>query len=297
MLAYSSRKSHARAIYDVLIDGIGDAFDTDPEGLEAARIYARAIVLGSAQYQFDRAGNNRNPLKATELLGLLENDYQIIPGPNATLNDRRRELAARVRVAKGNRRGAIEYALRTLLGSDFIDYRTTAPADIVTTPSSPGDVGVFAARGTQKKTFAFRGAIAHIGIPIYEAIDLVGGTEIPRVGETYCVDPDPRRNIEKIMITDVSVGSDPVYVRATFTKSHDPGTFATRPHPYWISNKRYDRVVVSVAAAKDAETRRKINELMGRALRGVSQWAICHNSGYFTSDDAVLGLTDSTPAQ
>jgi hypothetical protein len=292
-LAFSGKPSHGESIYRTLKDNFGDVFDTGDQGLQQARLYAQSMVLASAQYQLDRAKNNKFPGTATELLGVLEHDYQVVPSSKATLNDRRAYLSAVQKITRGNRREAIEDALRTLLGSDFIAYRTTLPADIATLPASPGTVGVFAGRGTQKKVFQIDGTIAIIGTPVFVPITMLSNSGPPLTGEKYCIDPDPRRNIEQVTIGIVL--PDPLFVEITFTKSHESGTLGTRPHPYWISNQRYDRIVVSLAAAKDPETRRKINELMGRALRGVSQWAIMHDLGYFTCDDPVLGLPDCTP--
>jgi hypothetical protein len=292
-LAFSGKPSHGESIYNTLKDNFGNVFDTSETGLQQARLYAQAMVLASAQYQADRAKNNKNPATATELLGVLEHDYQVIPGSRATLPQRRAYLSAVQKITRGNRREAIEDALRTLLGPDFIAYETTLPADIVSTPSNPATGGgVFAGRGTQKKVFQIDATIATIGVPVFVPITMLAG-DPPLTGETYTVDPDPRRNIEQVTIGIVQ--PDPLFVEITFTKAHDSGTLGTRPHPYWISNQRYDRVVVSVAAATDPETRRKINELMGRALRGVSQWGIIVGTGFFTSDDPVLGLPDCVP--
>src|SRR4051812_12574058 len=88
-MAFSSKPTHGRAIYESLVDGQGDAYNRDFNGLQQARNYALAICLASAQYQLDRALNNRNPAKATELLGRLEQDFQVVPPPNATLPQRR----------------------------------------------------------------------------------------------------------------------------------------------------------------------------------------------------------------
>ncbi|HEY3254600.1 MAG TPA: hypothetical protein VGJ91_11650 [Polyangiaceae bacterium] len=295
MLSYSSRQTHARAIYDVLVEGVGDSFDTDPDGLEAARLYATAMVLGSAQYQLDRAGNNRRPLKATELLGLLEKDYQIVPAPDATLNERRRELAARARISKGNRRGAMEYALRTLLGDDFIEFRTVSVAQAVSSPAEPAAIGAYPPRGTAKKTLRIAVPISQVGVPISVPFAAVGESQLPIAGERYSVDPDTHcPNIESVTLAAVSG----LTLTATFSKPHGAGAVATNSNPAWISNKRYVTVVVTLPAAKDPEKRRKIHEFMERAARGVTQWAIAQSTpGFFTCDHAALGLTDCVPVQ
>jgi hypothetical protein len=293
MLAYSSKQTHARAIYNALVEGVGDSLDTDPEGLEAARLYATAMVLGSAQYQLDRAGNNRHPLKATELLALLEKDYQIVPAPDATLNERRRELAARARISKGNRQGAMEYAFRMLLGDAFIEYRTVDVADAVASPAQPELVGAYLPRGTEKKTLQIASLIATTGVPVTVPFAAVGLSQLPIAGETYSFDPDTRNpNIEAVTLTAVAG----LTLTGVFTKPHEAGAVATNRNPAWISNKRYVTIVTTLAAATDPETRRKINEHMARVARGVTQWEIIHDQGQLVSDDDVLGLSDCTEA-
>lgn len=292
--AFSSKPAHGQSIYETLRANFGDVFLTDFDGsLQQARLYAQAMCLASSQYQLDRALNNRTPQKATELLGVLERDYQVIPSPRSTLEQRRAYLSAFQKITRGNRREAMEDALRTLLGADFIEYRTTQRANIVASPASPGSVGVFAPAGTKKKVFRIDATVAIIGVEVDFSVTPLGGTEFPLVGETYCVDPDPRRNIEQITI----LSADPALgdCTAVFTKSHEFGTLAVRPHPYWISNQRYDVIVVSVAASQDPETRRKVNELMARAARGVSTWDIISNAGTFILDHPTRGILDATP--
>lgn len=293
-LAFSGKPSHGESIYGTLKDNFGNVFDTSETGLQQARLYAQAMVMASAQYQVDRAKNNKNPATATELLAVLEHDYQVVPSSKATLPERRAFLSAVQKITRGNRREAIEDALRTLLGADFIAYQTTLPADIVATPSNPATGGgVFAGRGTQKKVFRLDAAVATVGTPVTVPITMLSHTGPPLTGETYCIDPDPRLNIEQVTIGIVLF--EPLKVQITFAKAHDPGTLGTRPHPLWFSSQRYDTVMVSVAAASDPETRRKINELMGRALRGVSQWCIVHNAGTFILDSPTRGILDATP--
>jgi hypothetical protein len=297
-LAFSGKPSHGESIYRTLRDNFGDVFTTDFNSVQQARLYAQAMCLAASQYTLDRAYNNRTPAKATELLPALEKDHQVIPSPRSTLNQRRAYLSAFQKIGRGNRREAVEDALRTLLGSAFIRYTTTAPADIVATPASPEIPGVFAGPGAKKKVFAITQdvvptlSVAVLTVPFTS----LGGTEAPMVGEKYCVDPDSRSpNIEQITITGVGPGT----ISAIFLRAHAAGTLAVRPHPYWISNQRVNTIVVTQAAAQDPETRRKINELMARIARSVSIWQIVQGTttGFFTSDDPVLGLPDINVVQ
>lgn len=290
---FSGKPPVGQVIYETLRDNMGSTYDRSFDGRQQARLYAQAMCLSASRYETERAGNNQNPLTADELLPALERDYQVVPAFGASKSARRRVLAARRLTTRGPRREAVEDALRTLLGSAFIAYETTDIADAVTFPSSPGDVGVFARAGAQKKLFQLGAPVSRTGIVVSVPFTPLGGTDAPLVGETYCIDPDTRHpSIEQITIASVAGGS----FSATFLKPHTAGALAVRPHPIWISSKRYNRVVVTFAAATDPETRRKINEQMKRQLRGVSRWCIVHSLGTLMPGDAHRAIPTCTTA-
>ncbi len=288
--AFSSKPTHGQAIYEAMRDSMGGTYETDFSGKQQARLYAQAMCIGAAQYQFDRAHNNGKASTSTELLPSHERDYQIVPSYGSTLNERRQVASARALVTRGPRREAVEDALRTLLGDDFVSYETTDAGDAITFPSSPGDVGTFTRPGSQKKLLRLDANISLIGVPNTVPFTSLGGTDAPIVGESYTVAPDSRNpNIEKITLTAVT----PATITAVFNKPHTVGTLATRPHPLWISSKRYSRIVVTFVAATDPETRRKINEQMKRQLRGISRWCIVQE-GEALGDDPLFGIGDAT---
>lgn len=285
---FSGKKPAGQVIYETLSEGMGTTYDLENGVRQRARLFAQAMCLSAAQYETERAGNNQNPLTANELLPALERDYQVVPRFDATKHERRQVLAARRIVTRGPRQEAVEDALRALLGDDFIAYEPVSTADAVTWPPSPGDVGVFAAPGTQGKLLRIDANVSTTGVALSVPFVSLGGTDAPMAGETYTVEPDSRSpRIEQITVASVSGGS----LVATFTKSHPIGAIAVRPLPLWISSKRRNRIVVSPAAANDPETRRKINEQMKRQLRGVSQWWIVREGEFDTSDPA-LSLTN-----
>lgn len=287
---FSSRAPHGRKIYEALKASQGDTYEEDFSGRQSARLYAAAMALGAAQYQIDRALNNASPLTATELLGKIENDYQIVPNFNQNLQERRVIADARRKVTRGARRESVESALRGLLGSDFIEYVTTDPAARDVWPASPGDVGAFKRAGAPRKAFRIAANVARSG-PQAVAIEAIDGLDLPMAGETYTVEPDTRHpSIEKITISSATGSS----IVATFAKPHTRGAVALTPHPAWTSHQRYSRVVLTFAAANDAETRRRVNELMARMLRGVSRWFICHDRGDWVIEDPERGLLDRT---
>lgn len=288
---FSSRPPHGRSVYESLRDNFGETYEKSFDGRQQARLYAQAMCIGAAQYQLDRAVNNRKPLAATELLPSLERDYQISPAYNATLHQRRQVVAARALTTRGARREAVEDALRTLLGTDFVSYDTTATSDAVTWPTQPGVVGTFAPQGAQKKVFRIDAHVLSVEVPTTVPFTSLGNTTPPVVGETYTVDPDSRNpNIEQITISAVNGSS----LTATFSRPHALGAIAARPHPLWISSKRYSRIYVTPTAAVSVESRRKVNEQMRRQLRGVSQWCIVSTAGTFILNSPTRGILDAT---
>lgn len=283
--AFSSRPTHGRSIYETIVENQGDSYDSDFSSLQSARLYADSICLASAQYQLDRALNNRDVSKATELLTQLEKDFQVTPGQNDTLKQRRDFLVAVVKVSKGNSQGAIESALKSAIGDDFISYTHLTPTLF---PEFPGSTGIFPRDGEPIKQFKIVPYIATTGTSITVPISVVEHSEYPIAGESYIVDPDPRMNIEKITIESVSGNS----ITTTFSRAHEPMSSATSPYPLWSSYARYSNITVSHSAVSDPEKRRKINEIMSRSARGVSQWAIVSGSG-FILDDTVRGIMNA----
>jgi hypothetical protein len=104
-------------------------------------------------------------------------------------------------------------------------------------------------------------------------------------GDAIVVDPGNTSQMEKVVVSAVSTVSSGglaplctpgfVYFLANWTKSHDVGAaITTGNHPYWWSSQRLDYVVIPYAMATDPPTRKKVDLLMGKLLRGVDTWAI-----------------------
>lgn len=277
--AFSSRPPHGQVIYEALRDGQGNAYDSDfGTSRQQARLYAQAMCLGSARYQLERAGNQGNPSKATEMLPVIEKEYQLVPARSATLDERRATAAARAALSRGARRDAVEEALRLELGDDFVAYETTAQGAQTTWPAgdvAPGQTGNFTRADVPLKLIRLVDAISRTGTPIAVQFELLVGSA-PLPGDVVVVHPDVRGPIEKVTLADVS-GST---LTATFTKAHDPGTLArTGLVPAWLSTQRFARISLTTSAARDPEKRRRVNQIMGRIARGVSQWAIVGQAG------------------
>ncbi len=190
-------------------------------------------------------------------------------------------------MSRGNSQQVIEYALSLVLDTDFVAYRHLI-AD--PWPYNPQGTSVFAVAGEITKQFILPACVSETGYAIDVQFEKLGDSAAPLAGEHYTVDPDPLRTIEVVKIESVSGNS----ARILFQRAHEAGTIATRSYPLWSSHRRYSLVVVSLSAAQDAEKRRKVNDLMARASKGVSQWAIVSDQGSFILDSATRGILGST---
>jgi hypothetical protein len=105
------------------------------------------------------------------------------------------------------------------------------------------------------------------------------------VGDDIVVDAGNPDLAEVVTVTATSiVAGSPAYraLTAVFTKPHAAGAVCViGDWPYWHSTKRTSLVILAEAAAEDQETRRKVNDLMGRMAREVSRWAIAGGSGSY----------------
>lgn len=300
LLRYTGAMPDAEKIYDSLLanEGNGAAFSDDAASIQQARNYARAMVLAGAKSQIDRAKNNEDPHRATELLPALERDYGIVPLDGQTFPERRAAVAARQEVVFGASQGVIVGKLTELLGADFVAYsRVSAPGKFPPDPPGTptlGSVVAFDRPGAQIKVVRITDALSVLGSRTVNYQSL-GGTSPLAIGDVLTVEPDPRGNVEAVTVTAVGVGT----FTATFLHSHSAGTTAVHPCPLWISEQRTSIIRVSLAASQDAVKRQRIHDLMGRYARGVSTWYIVADTGggplVFTSDDATLGLPDIIP--
>ncbi len=272
-LVLSSKPSHSALVYKMLIGSLGGNYKVQKGSREDAWCYATAMRLGYARYLLEHAGYQLQPLKVTEMMGHREWEYGIVPGQDDSLYTRRQVLAAREKLPRGARREAVVDALTTLLGADFLGYRTTAPAEIVNWPLNLGDQPMNLQRPTvPRKLIRITQAISTgLGAPqevTYSGVDL--GEGAPLIGDKFVVEPEIPARAEVVTIE--FVGEN---ITATFNNPHDANCLATtQPYPMWTGTQRANLIFVSMSASVDPEKRRKINELLERILRGVSTWAI-----------------------
>jgi hypothetical protein len=285
--AFSSAPSHGERIFRNMLSNIGvESLSTEEGTRMRAFCYASAMQAARVRYTLEHAGYQLDPLKVTEMLPLREDEYGIVPGPHDSIDDRRATLAARLLAPLGADFNNIKNALITLLGDDFVQYIPTAYADSIRFPTNAGDQPMNLVTPRQPNLVTLTNTISTgLGAPqwvFYEPFELPSVPDAEAqptaiyVGETLIVNPGHNALHETVTVTGVRelTPGFPEF-EATFNNPHDAGTIASNmPYPYWVSTKRANLIVLEASAAADAETRRKVNELLARMLRTVSIWYI-----------------------
>jgi len=292
LLAFSGAPSKGEKIYRALRANAGGTTVYAATGHHDAKLYAQAMTFARAHATAARMGLQARPTKATDLLPILEEDYRVAVPADATLSERRAAVAARARLSRGAARQHVESALTALLGADFTALLTNATPDLFPADPEASVIGLWAKPTVERKLVRLTSSVAILGSPVvctYE--DVTGESPTIHVGEKLIVQPENVALAERVTVTAAGAGT----FTATFTKSHDVGSLAsTSPWPLWVSSIRHALVHVASAASSNAETRRKINDLMSRAARVVSTWSIVGSLGPFTLDESTL---DNTPTE
>lgn len=280
--------SDAEKVYKSMIGAYTDpkngaqAFDMTPGTHMEAHVYATAMAIADANAAVKRAGNQRRGATAYDMLPALEDRLGLVPGPTATIPQRRVAVVARTKRSRGARRESIEDALRTALGSRFVAYRPIAASESTKWPASPGTgPGVFRRLGTPLQAIRILEPVTTGAVTVgYENIDTSAQEIRIEVGNVLCLDPSNLGLAERITITGSTGSGSTREISFTATKAHDDGCGAVNQAPVWWSNKRHSWIIVDTAAnAVDPEVRRIVAEVMGRLARGVSLWSVAAKSG------------------
>lgn len=284
MLRLSGAPSHAENIYRSLLAGYSKAFDVAEGSRKESQSYATAMALARVKYAAEHAAGQSLPDRIDVMLPVQERAYGLVPGPRDTLPQRRAAYASRRRVPKAPSRAMIESTLRERLGDALIAVVPTPIADAVLYPSFIGDPPtLLRSAGVTRKLVRLLDPVtvnADYSDPIrYESIlesGVVDGSELLLVGDSLVVEPETLGITEPVTVTEVGVADDglPTFV-AFFESPHSIGALASQQnYPAWASTKRHTTIVLSVAAAVDATSRRKVDEFMSRAMRASSTWSI-----------------------
>lgn len=299
--AFSGKLSMAETIYRAMKASQSEAFDLSIGTHQEAKIYADARGMARAGMALVRAGNQAQFSKATDLLPLLEADFDITPGARDDLNTRRVRGAAAERLSRGAALENIVASLRTILGTSFLAVRTLTPAESTVYPVAPyGDSRVNAQLpSSQGRYVTLTDGVTNTG-PLgvgYTNLDPTQGEVKLLAGDVVMVQPENSGLSEKVTVTAAfGSGASRQFV-ATFARCHDIGAIVTTaPWPYQWSTKRYYLIVVAAAAAIDTNLRRLVDEFMARVVPATSQWAIVQPTspgaltiGPFTLGSSPLG--------
>jgi hypothetical protein len=298
MLAFSSKPSRAESIYNSLANQFTDSgISVDPGSREDCTLYAQAMGMARARYCLEKAWNQILPNKVTDLLDQHEADYGIVPGPTQTTDQRRGALVARKLLPLGAARNNVENALRALLGTDLLAYRTTTAGEGVSTPTNSTDQPLnFQLATVAPKLVTLASDIsvglgapqtvgyAKVALPLHPGLS--PSANYIQAGDKLVVEAG-RFSLEEVVTVTASTSST---FTATFNNAHQAGAYCTtQPWPAWSSTQRHALIVLTASAAVDPVKRQAIHDIMGRIARGVSTWAIVASTGTGTAGPFVIG--------
>lgn len=308
LLKMSSAPSPAKVIYDAkkaALGGDGTNFVIRQGSRLGARLYAESIMEALIDEKIRRAGNQDLPSKVFEQLPDREREFGLTPAAGDSFHGRKLALAARMLLPGGATRNNVENALRTLLGDDFIAYRTILPGERVKWPANLGDQPMNLKRpDIPRKLIRITDPITiGLGSPQlvgFSAVSPPATADDPvlRKGDVLVVEPEVLGRTETVTVTGVFQDDfGGMTFRATFNQAHETNAWAsTAPYPLWISTQRTCLVVLSASAAVDPEKRRQTNDLLARILRGVSTWSIVaqtapNQAGPFVLNQSPMNAT------
>jgi hypothetical protein len=285
--------THIEQFYRLLPALWGTEIDfTEVGSDDELKLYAWSVVLGSALYEAEKAGNQANPLKASDLIPLLEQDFGIIPGAKDSLQDRQNAIAVAELFPRGCIPSNVVNASKLIVAAmNFLAYvpspEAPNPTRFPTWPISVGVVpGQFKDVRVLPRFLQLIDPVATTGERwvAYENLDTTITTPTLILnGETVVVQAGNTSTMERVTVDNVATpaavpsGCTPGYnyFQADFQRSHDIGApIVTGNYPYWWSTQRLSYIVVSATAAVNRQLRAKLDVLLGKILRTVDMWAI-----------------------
>lgn len=301
-LEFSNDASNAEKIYRSMVNAYADprsgapVLDMTIGTHMEAKVYATSMAIAASNASVQRAGMQRRGATAFDMLPSLESKFGVVPGPAATITQRRAVITERTKLPHGARRESVDDALRTALGSRFVAYRPIAISESTKWPASPGvGPGVFKRRGTPFQAVRFLEPVNSGATTVaYENLDTNAPEVRLEVGTVLCLDIANLGLCEKVTVT-ASTGTGATReVSFTASVGHDDAATGVNQAPVWWSTKRHAWIIVdTVASAVDPAVRRAVADTMGRLARGVSTWAIATkvgaNIGGFQLDTTQLG--------
>lgn len=279
LFRFTSAPTPAETAYQAYIAGIGSkAFSLTQSGSNGveAKIYATAIQVGIARAcGIEKAWNQQLPNYASDKLPSLESEWGVTVNATDSIQTQQQKLAAQFLLQRGARQEAIESALTALLGSGFYTLRVTLPGEVLTVPAAPDS----STAGSWQQVSQTPKYIKLIQAVIFRSTQtisyqLVGGSTQLLVGDVVTIDPGHGTRAEAITIQAVVATPGVQTLTATFKQPHDNGTCGLTCCPWWKSNQRRVRVIVTRAVSANQELRRQINEIMAKHMKSTTDWEI-----------------------
>lgn len=310
LLRMSADPSQAKVIFNTKVAALGanrarPAYATAAPGTRLeAKFYAESIREGVIRLLLRRGGNADLPTKIhPELVPIREADYGLTPAAGDTMALRKGHLQAAYRLPSGGDRNSIENALKALLGSGFVYYRTLHAGERVTYPAAISDSPINLQLPGVKRVIVRIDAANGISLPgpsaqhVFYApfipTTISGGIPLLQVNDVLVVEPEISARTERVTVVDV--GTDPMngpWFSAVFSNAHEPGAYATtHPFPFWVTNQRFSLVIVTAAVAADQNQVRRIHLVMQTLARGVSTWAIAAATSSSTTGPFQIGIS------
>lgn len=305
-LRLTSKPAHGETFSKALRAGINDGvrtFSVEEGSRMDGWIYATAMTCARLRYAIE-GSDQSNPMNATDLLPVLEDQWGIVAYELADVLMRRRALRSRRRIPVNGSAVAIRNALNEVLGFDFVAYIPTPRADAVVFPADLGDQPQNIQPPETVRKLIRLAAPVSVGLgspqavayaPVDEQLD--PASHILEEGDVLVVEPERQPQTEVVTVTAVSTVGGELRFTATFNNPHNTGSVcSTAPFPYWVSTKRHSLVVLSAAAAADPERRRLADDVMRRFARAVSTWDLVgldtpSSAGPFRVGVGLVGVT------
>ncbi len=290
----NGEKPVGRRIYDSIVGALGGQLSAEPGTLGDNFAAATALAAAEASIAADRAFEQQLPDHVYELLPQKEDEYGLYPSPSDSIPTRRAALKARMLLPNGMTRINVENILKGLLGSNFVGWRVTHPDERVMWPLALGDqpqnlVPANVQRILMRLTTTVSKNLGVAQYVVYTQLFPTADAPTLKVGDKVVIEPEIKARTEVVEVLEsFKSGNDFVFL-AVFNREHEPMCVATTmPFPVWTSSQRESLVVVKPSVVKDAETRRKIAEVLERVFRGVSTWAIAQEGTDPQTVDALV---------
>ena len=294
LLTFGEEETDAGTIYRTMIGAQSEAFAITGDSHVECTALARSLMLASVRALLNHANGQHHPLTTVDMLADVEGMYGIIPIYSQSEEDRRHILAARELISQGPKRTSLNTIFQKLLGSAFVSVRAIDQSETVITPSTPGTVGAWADPSRPSKVFELTNGIAYTGTDIefvYQHRGTDDGTRLV-ANDSVCLQLENDGLAENVTITSVSDADGVLTATAgTVLNSHDYGASVTTYAPIISSNQRSLIFVLTPSAARDAQNRRDVEDILQRTLRGITTWSIIESTAPTLAGPWILGTS------